>query len=580
MANTLSQPQQWLAMPELSVAVPVAVALLSPFLLTYAYTSFRYFLALYSDGPTPATPPYFVPMLGHTIPFGFDTDRYLRSLRSRFGQNPVRLLVGSDILTFVPHGEMIQTLFKSREVNGKAMAIKSISAFGYKGEDLKLLDADNSGTLPSPNPGFEDWPPEKRFWFTNYRAMHGLLQGATLVDMLSKFIEKYTARVEGKGVGFDEWTTIDDLFGMMKDDLFHAAMQALCGDHVFEVAPDMAENFWKFDSSLPTIFKKVPRWLAPSAHAARDRVLGDIKKYLDYADEHFDWNNEELVDCDWEPIYGAKLMRVRQQIFRKIGQRKEAGPAAELGLIWATNSNVIPTAFWTVLGILKSESLKARAVAEIDEAFQGNTAMAAAEKLCSSKLSMSMYHESLRYAVGVMTVRSPNADGYRIGRWGFKKSDILVTSSWAGHRDETFWNTGRILPDGTDEYPVNTWWAERFLEYPSDPASGPVRKPDPAIYRTEKKAVRTHEDDKRATVVTAGTSGHSFPYGGGIKICPGRFFAKNEMIAGAAMLLRMYDIELVDPVAASKVGLNMHFFPFGALPPDGKVAVRIRRRKL
>lgn len=229
---------------------------------------------------------------------------------------------------------------------------------------------------------------------------------------------------------------------------------------------------------------------------------------------------------------------------------------------------------------MKSDNLKGRVVAEVDESFEGNTVLEAAGKLTSGKLTMAMYHESLRFAIGVMPVRSPNYDGFRIGKWLVNKKDIIITSSWAGHRDETFWNTGRILPNGKPEHPVDTWWAERFLEYPDDPASGPVRKPDPEIYRNAKPAERTREDDKRATVTTSGTSGHTFPYGGGIRICPGRFFAKNEMIAGAALLLRMYEIELVDPVAASKVGLDMSYFPFGGLPPDRKVAVRIRRRKL
>ncbi|KAK9775433.1 putative Cytochrome P450 [Seiridium cardinale] len=34
----------------------------------------------------------------------------------------------------------------------------------------------------------------------------------------------------------------------------------------------------------------------------------------------------------------------------------------------------------------------------------------------------------------VMNVRSPNNDGFRLGKWLFNRKDILVTSSWAGHR--------------------------------------------------------------------------------------------------------------------------------------------------
>lgn len=37
------------------------------------------------------------------------------------------------------------------------------------------------------------------------------------------------------------------------------------------------------------------------------------------------------------------------------------------------------------------------------------------------------------------------------------------------HQDESFWNTKGDL------YPVNTFWADRFLVYPGDPESGPIR---------------------------------------------------------------------------------------------------------
>jgi hypothetical protein len=245
--------------------------------------------------------------------------------------------VGSDVFTFVPHGQTILALFRSREVNNKAIALRSMEEmFGVPREDLQMGVDDNSGSAATPAPGFEHLLPEQRYFYSMHRAMHGLLQGDTLVQMLEQFIARFHARVEARSdIGYDEWTVVDDLYAMMKKDLFHAAMGALCGDRLFEVVPDLCEHFWEFDSSLPTIFKRVPRWLAPRAWAARDRMNKDIQAWLDYADKHFNWNDEEQVNANWEPIYGSKLMRVRQQVYRSFNQRKSADAPCELGLFWA-----------------------------------------------------------------------------------------------------------------------------------------------------------------------------------------------------------------------------------------------------
>lgn len=75
-----------------------------------------------------------------------------------------------------------------------------------------------------------------------------------------------------------------------------------------------------------------------------------------------------------------------------------------------------------------------------------------------------------------------------------------------------------------------------------------------------------------------GLAGTWVPYGGGQHWCPGRFFAKNEMMAAFALISSAYDIELQNP--GLKPEPDMAFFPIGMLPPKGKIPVRIRRRQI
>jgi cytochrome P450 len=231
---------------------------------------------------------------------------------------------------------------------------------------------------------------------------------------------------------------------------------------------------------------------------------------------------------------------------------------------------------WILLDILLDKDLKDRVMAEIRPSFIGKSLSFDIDKLCSGPLINSIYLETLRLRVASPVGRTPTIPNLKFGKWQFKQGVGMLSSSWVGGHDPDFWNTGHVQPDGIEEHPVESFWAERFLIYENDPASGPVRPTASA----EKPTKRTSEDDHKARSTIDGTQGYWYPYGGGTKMCPGRFFAKQELMAGVAVALRAFDIELVDPEAASKVGPNMDYFPFGTIPPRGKVAARIRRRKL
>jgi cytochrome P450 len=53
---------------------------------------------------------------------------------------------------------------------------------------------------------------------------------------------------------------------------------------------------------------------------------------------------------------------------------------------------------------------------------------------------------------------------------------------------------------------------------------------------------------------TAGLTGKFFPFGGGHYMCPGRTFAKQEVLSAVAVLLLNFDIEFVEFVKPSGSG--------------------------
>ena len=63
----------------------------------------------------------------------------------------------------------------------------------------------------------------------------------------------------------------------------------------------------------------------------------------------------------------------------------------------------------------------------------------------------------------------------------------------------------------------------------------------------------------------------------GLKICPGRFYARQEAIVGLALFIMKFDIEFLGD---KNFKPNTKFFPFGVVSPVGDFRVRMRRRKL
>lgn len=53
-------------------------------------------------------------------------------------------------------------------------------------------------------------------------------------------------------------------------------------------------------------------------------------------------------------------------------------------------------------------------------------------------------------------------------------------------------------------------------------------------------------------------------------MCPGRHFAKQEMIASFAMLCMAYEIDLRTEERL-RLEADMGYFPFGGLPPKGRI---------
>lgn len=216
--------------------------------------------------------------------------------------------------------------------------------------------------------------------------------------------------------------------------------------------------------------------------------------------------------------------------------------------------------------------IRAEVVNTMDPSKKGTSAIQM-PKLLSNPLLQSVYCEELRLRNGVVIQRVPAVDTFKMGEWKFPKDRMIIASSWHEQRDRKVWNEG---PVNGEFHSVEDFWAERFLVYPNDPNSGP-RKPG-SVAKSKPTKADAKADSSQPKFTADSVTGSFIPYGGGAKICPGRFYAKQEALGALALFLTMFDIEWKRD-EKDMPQPNMAFFPFGVLPPLGKFPARMRRRR-
>ena len=192
-------------------------------------------------------------------------------------------------------------------------------------------------------------------------------------------------------------------------------------------------------------------------------------------------------------------------------------------------------------------------------------------RLCNDPFLQSIYAETLRLHVAMFIMRGPYA-GYELQGWHIPKDAVMLMSSYNAQTDSRRWSVGyeQTIPS------VNEFWAERFL-VPQASSVGETIPFAKSEGRVPKTSTASPTESIRPEFSLKGRSTDWFPYGGGQRMCPGRHFAKQEMLSTLAIMLTLFDIELAGITGIIPEN-DMEGFGFGALWPKEKTPFRIRRR--
>lgn len=295
---------------------------------------------------------------------------------------------------------------------------------------MEFIYRDDSGINQKPLGGFKNFPESKRPFYNQHRDYHSFLSGSALDDMTVRFVDVYSRQLRGmkrvpKGKG---WVEVGDLYTFLKDEMFRAATTVLCGDHLLRLNPEFGRRFWEFDSYALSYLRRLPRWMARRAWRAREETLEGLERWREFTAERHPFQGAEETKVEWEEFWGSRLMRSREAMFNDLGVSKRGKAAFDLGMLWATNANVIPSTLWSLLGVFMTPGLTERVLAETESCFDEETGAMDIARLCSKPLLASIYLETLRYSVGASPARNLLVPSIELGEWKFERGSTLIAN--------------------------------------------------------------------------------------------------------------------------------------------------------
>ncbi|KAI0972794.1 cytochrome P450 [Xylaria arbuscula] len=511
----------------------------------------------------PLTFPYVFPFLGSLpIAYLFNPRAFVLDRNNFFqSKQPTRVKILNQEFYVVGGADNVKALFKGSWACTPIPFVKFAlgHAFGLPAKALSLFDKDDSGGSHVPHPD-STVEARNRIDYRVHESLVRFLEGKGLLPFWGRFTDNITQRLHAMHdrAGSD-WGYHTDLMQLVSNEATVSIINALCGPYLLALSPDFLQSFWNFDRNLQTYLRGIPWFLAPKAYGDRKKVLDAVKTWQQHARDHF---VESAIGADGDdPFWGCSFFRDRHKMFLDMdGFDYAAIVSQDFGAIWAARNAVTATS-WAIFDIYRDPELLTSIRVEIDTCrLESDSADGRVrfdiDKLLRLPVLQAVYAETLRLRMHFYIIRMPDRVDLKIQDWVIPRRKVIVTPTTAAHMDSEVWSTGL-----NNEHPADQFWIGRFLKHPT---------------RNPHEASKPH--DASVTFSTKEVEGSWIPYGGGPRQCPGRHFAKRQILLTVALMVSLFDCEILGEGMDIKEDFSLSGFGGGISHPAGKVPARIRRR--
>ncbi|KAI9644636.1 hypothetical protein NHQ30_006660 [Ciborinia camelliae] len=470
---------------------------------------------------------------------------------------------------------MISALWRIKETITapvhQAYVLKTIFGMNPKAVGSYILD--DSGLNAKPHPQ-SDVAPHNRIDYLTHLGFMKLLAGDGLPKLYKRWSQEFSCRLQALNIDH-EWVEHADIMKFWDIPLTASMNRAIAGPLLEAINPNFTEEFLEFLPYSDRLIRFFPRWLIPRAYSLRKKLLASVKTWHSIARSQF---KDQYVDTDGDadPWWGSQCIRERQDYLSKVDNWDHDSIAvSDFGLLWGANINFHKAAVWAIIETFKDPVLLSRVRKELDEvSFDPNSFASPhdTEILIQIPLLQSIYAEVLRLHVEIQHVLYSHHSPVHVNQWIFPRKTPILVPCGPAHHNPKAWNTRN------GEFPLDTFWADRFLIYPEDSVSGPMVTTSSSS-TTSDSFPSSLQDRLQKPIYRESAMRNSFiAYGVGDRTCPGRFFAKREIIAVFATIVQQYNIELLTTEKNFKH--SMTYYGFGSQLPKNKIPFRIRRRIL
>ncbi|XP_033506944.2 7-alpha-hydroxycholest-4-en-3-one 12-alpha-hydroxylase-like [Epinephelus lanceolatus] len=480
----------------------------------------------------PGEPPLdkgLIPWLGHVLEFRRNTFKFLQRMKQKHG-DVFTVQLGGFYITFLQDPLSFGALVKeSREkldfIEFAQHLVRRVFGYSPIENDHQILQMSSNKHLKGD--GLE----------VMTQAMMKNLQNLMLHNI---------------GSAADQRTWMEDgLFMYSYNIVFRAGYLSLYGNepHKSEGNEDKAKQKDRAESdALFREFRKYDQLFPNLAYGVltpRERL--EVKSLL-----RFFWNTLSVQKVRTKDNISRWIWDI-QQTKQELGMTESMITRYMFVLLWASQGNTGPSAFWLLLFLMKHPEAMTAVKEEVDNVLKefgqqvkcdGPLINLTREMLMKTPILDSAVEETLRLTAAPLLTRAVLQDmtvKMADGREYFiRKGDRMAVFPYIAHIDP------EIHPD------PHSFRYDRFLNPDGS------KKTD--FYKAGKKMKY-----------------YSMPWGAGVSMCPGRFFATNELKQFAFLMLVYFEFELKNP--DEKIPeIDYRRWGFGSMQPDRDVQFRYRLR--
>ncbi|NXE79910.1 CP8B1 hydroxylase, partial [Cochlearius cochlearius] len=470
-----------------------------------------------------------IPWLGYVLDFRKDSSEFLKRMQRKHG-DIFTVLIGGYYFTFVMDPFCFGAIVKESraKLDFRTFASKLVlQVFGYK-------------------------PIEANHSITHASSMKHLM-GDGLTVMIQATMENFQKLMLfnlSSGKEKQVWQE-DSLFHYCYNIVFRAGYLALYGTEPYQGAHNKEKAHEQdriHSNQLYHEFRKYDRLFPRLAYA----VLPPKDKIEAERLQTFFWSTLS-VRKTWQKDNVSGWISDQDQVLAENGVPEYMRDRFMFMLLWASQGNTGPTSFWLLLYLMKHPEAMKAVKDEIDKVLRENGQEVkpgsppiniTRDMLNQTPLLDSALEETLRLIAAPVLVRAVLQD------------TSLKTSS------------------GT-EYTLRK--GDRLALFPHISVQmNPEIHPDPHKFKYDRFV---NPDGTKKDFYKNGKKLKYFnmPWGAGVSICPGRFFAASEMKLFVFFMLSHYDLELVNGEEEIPA-IDISRWGFGTMQPVHDVRFRYRLR--